>query len=50
MIAHNSALTAIAASPPKTKQQLLALPGFGTSKVESYGSDILAVVSAHLEK
>jgi ATP-dependent DNA helicase PIF1 len=47
MIAHNAALTAIAAAPPKTPQQLLALPGFGARKVESYGADILAIVLAH---
>jgi ATP-dependent DNA helicase PIF1 len=47
MIAHNAALTAIAAAPPKTPQQLLALPGFGTRKVESYGQEILAIVAEH---
>jgi ATP-dependent DNA helicase PIF1 len=49
MIAHNAALTAIASSPPRTAQQLIALPGFGTRKVDSYGSDILDIVSQHLE-
>ncbi|MBC7546244.1 AAA family ATPase [Candidatus Saccharibacteria bacterium] len=48
MIAHNSALTAIAANPPSTSSQLLSLPGFGKAKVESYGDDILRVVAKHM--
>jgi ATP-dependent DNA helicase PIF1 len=47
MIAHNSALSGIAAAPPATPEQLLALPGFGKRKVETYGPDILAIVTAH---
>ena len=47
MIAHNSALSGVAAAPPATAEQLLALPGFGKRKVEAYGPDILAIVSAH---
>jgi ATP-dependent DNA helicase PIF1 len=47
MIAHNSALSGIAAAPPTTPEQLLALPGFGKRKVEAYGPDILAIVAAH---
>jgi ATP-dependent DNA helicase PIF1 len=46
MIAHNTALEAVASNPPTTQQQLLALPGFGVRKVESYGPDILAVIAA----
>lgn len=48
IIAHNTHLSAIAARPPATPEQLLALPGFGATKVEKYGSEILAVVTAHL--
>lgn len=49
MIAHNTALTAVAAAAPTSPQQLLALPGFGKQKVEKYGPDILAVVTAHAQ-
>lgn len=48
VIAHNKALEAIAAAPPTTENQLLALPGFGSKKVEAYGMDILAIVAKHL--
>lgn len=48
LVAHNTALSAIAAAPPATPEQLLALPGFGKRKVEAYGSDILAIVTEHL--
>jgi ATP-dependent DNA helicase PIF1 len=48
VVAHNKALEAIAAAPPTTENQLLALPGFGSKKVESYGMDILALVAKHL--
>lgn len=47
MIAHNSTLEAIAAAQPATTQQLLALPGFGSRKVDKYGAGILAVIAAH---
>lgn len=47
IIAHNATLSGIAAAPPTTPEQLLALPGFGKKKVEAYGPDILAIVDAH---
>jgi ATP-dependent exoDNAse (exonuclease V) alpha subunit len=47
MIAHNAALSAVAAARPATSQQLLGLSGFGSRKVEAYGPDILAIVAAH---
>ncbi|PIZ61625.1 helicase [Candidatus Saccharibacteria bacterium CG_4_10_14_0_2_um_filter_52_9] len=47
MIAHNAGLQAVASAKPATPQQLLALPGFGSKKVESYGSDILAIIANH---
>lgn len=47
MIAHNAALSALAAAPPATPEQLLAVPGFGKRKVEAYGADILAIVTTH---
>ncbi len=47
MIAHNAALSAVAATSPATTQQLLGLSGFGPRKVETYGADILAIVTKH---
>lgn len=47
IIAHNTTLSAVAANPPTNKQQLLALPGFGSRKVEAYGPDILEIVGSH---
>lgn len=47
MVAPNTALSAVAAAMPTTPQQLLALSGFGSRKVEAYGPDILAIVTAH---
>lgn len=45
IIAHDRTLEAVAANPPASKNQLLALPGFGPRKVESYGDDILAITA-----
>lgn len=50
IIAHNTHLEAIAAAPPATVQQLLALAGFGKAKVEKYGPDILAIILSHKPK
>jgi ATP-dependent DNA helicase PIF1 len=47
IIAHNTGLQAVATALPETPMALLALPGFGTRKVEAYGDDILAIVAAH---
>ncbi|HVA10567.1 MAG TPA: AAA family ATPase [Candidatus Dormibacteraeota bacterium] len=48
IIAHNTTLEAIAtATQPLSEQQLLAIPGFSVRKVEKYGSEVLAIVSAH---
>ena len=47
MVAHNAALSAVAAIRPATPQQLLALSGFGSRKVEAYGADILTIVAGH---
>jgi len=49
IIAHDSSLDAVAVNKPVTPQQLLATNGFGPKKVESYGTDILAIVSDHLQ-
>lgn len=47
IVAHDAALGAVAAAQPATPQQLLALPGFGSRKVEAYGSEILAIVAGY---
>ncbi|MDB5164491.1 MAG: ATPase [Candidatus Saccharibacteria bacterium] len=50
IIAHDATLQAVAAAKPTTPQQLIALPGFGSKKVETYGPDILAIISGHDSK
>lgn len=47
MIAHNTTLLALAATPPKTPGQLLGTPGFGPKKAETYGADILAITAEY---
>jgi ATP-dependent DNA helicase PIF1 len=47
IIAHDSHLKAVAGLKPKTLEELLEVPGFGPKKVETYGKDILKVVSAN---
>lgn len=47
MIAHDAALSALAAHPVATTQQLLGITGFGPRKVETYGSDVLRVVASY---
>lgn len=49
MIAHNTTLLALAATPPKTPGQLLGIPGFGPKKAETYGADILAITAPHAQ-
>lgn len=45
IIAHDKHLQAVAGLKPKTTQELLDVPGFGPKKVETYGQDILAIVT-----
>lgn len=47
IIAHNSTLEALAANPPTTPQQLIAMHGFGPKKAEAYGTDVLLVIAEH---
>jgi ATP-dependent DNA helicase PIF1 len=47
IVAHDRALEALATHPPATPQQLLAVPGFGSRKVETYGEDILKITSEY---
>jgi hypothetical protein len=46
IIASNATLERLAAVKPKTEAELLDVPGFGTKKVETYGADIFAIVTA----
>lgn len=47
IVAHNSVLEAIAAHPPATPQQLLAMPGFGPRKLDVYGEDVLLLLAEY---
>jgi DNA helicase-2/ATP-dependent DNA helicase PcrA len=47
VIFHDSTLAALAASCPRTPQQLLGLPGLGPVKVSRYGEALLALVATH---
>lgn len=47
IIAHNSLLEALAAKPPASREQLLAVNGMGSKKLETYGDAILAVLADH---
>ncbi len=44
IVAHDAHLRAIAAARPATVEELVAVPGMGTTKADRYGSEILAVV------
>lgn len=50
IVASNKTLEYVAALKPKSEKALLNVPGFGTKKVETYGKDILAIVSASVAK
>ena len=45
IIAHDKHLKAVAGLKPKTKEDLLKVPGFGPKKVETYGKDILKIIT-----
>lgn len=45
-ICHNSHLVAIAKTNPKTLYELENVTGFGRSRTEKYGDDIIAVLNA----
>jgi ATP-dependent DNA helicase PIF1 len=47
IIAHNTTLQAVARRKPTAERELLATPGFGSKKVETYGKDILKIVAKH---
>ena len=47
VVAHDSTLELVATKLPSSSQSLLGLKGFGTAKVDKYGSDILKLVVKH---
>jgi ATP-dependent DNA helicase PIF1 len=49
MVAHNVTLETLAAVQPSSRQQLLGITGLGPKKIELYGDEILAVITAHLD-
>lgn len=46
VVAHDKALAAVCAAKPRTPDELLQVPGFGPTKVERYGDELLQVVNA----
>ena len=49
IVAHNAALRAMARANPRTKDDLIAVDGFGPAKVERYGADLLAAIAERVE-
>ena len=49
IVAHNAALRAMARANPRTKDDLIAVDGFGPAKVERYGADLLAAIAEQAE-
>ncbi|GAC1498979.1 MAG: hypothetical protein NVS1B10_01230 [Candidatus Saccharimonadales bacterium] len=47
IIAHDSALSAIATLRPTQVVQLLGVPGFGQRKTDSYGQEIVNIINKH---
>lgn len=47
VVAHDSALELIASKEPSTAQAMLGIKGFGPTKLEKYGDDILKLVAEH---
>lgn len=50
VVAHDTLLTALAAAPPVTQQQLLAMPGIGLRKLEVYGEELLKITGKHAKQ
>jgi hypothetical protein len=47
-VLHDATLRAVAASWPRTEDDLLQLGGFGPAKVQRFGSGVLSVIRAYL--
>ncbi|MGH7195641.1 MAG: HRDC domain-containing protein [Candidatus Saccharimonadales bacterium] len=50
IIAHNKLLESLAANPPASATQLLAAPGFGQKKLETYGEDLLKILEPYAKE
>ncbi|HEX8762386.1 MAG TPA: HRDC domain-containing protein [Candidatus Saccharimonadales bacterium] len=50
IVANNATLEQIAIRKPITRQELLAVPGMGAKKLETYGDDLLALMQSYLDK
>lgn len=48
IVAHDTLLEMLAAYPPQTSRQLLAMPGIGPKKLEQYGDELLAILRASI--
>ena len=46
VVFHNSTLAEVAARRPNTLNELASVPGVGPTKLERYGADVLAALSA----
>jgi ATP-dependent DNA helicase RecQ len=46
VVLHDATLRALATAKPENEQELAAVKGFGPTKLERYGSDVLAVIAA----
>ena len=49
VIAHDRTLAAVAAAVPRTREELLAVPGLGEVKVSRYGDQLLELVATHTD-
>jgi ATP-dependent DNA helicase PIF1 len=47
IIAHNTVLEALATRPPQNVQALRGVKGFGPKKIESYGQEIIDIITAY---
>ena len=46
VVFHNSTLAEVAARRPKTLNDLASVPGIGPTKLERYGEEVMAALSA----
>lgn len=49
MVAHDATLMELARRQPQTLPQLAAVKGFGPMKIQKYGSELTALVAAHVK-
>jgi superfamily II DNA helicase RecQ len=45
VVLHDKTLRALAAAQPRSQADLAAVSGFGPTKVERYGEDVLALIA-----